>query len=216
MWKGASCDTVLDENNDNFGGNASASDYESRFSTRHGFFESGRDDAKKILEILQQDGPGFDAKAALSELQMRVSGFLVREVLVGILKNINYANRTRCAKLGYKFFVWSSQQESYRHTANSYHLIMKIFAECEEYKAMWRLVDEMIENGFPTTARTFNILICTCGEAGIARKVVESTLVSHLRNAGRLSEARKIIKDMVNKGQILIGLAMSAPRACCL
>jgi pentatricopeptide repeat protein len=36
---------------------------------------------------------------------------------------------------------------------------MKIFVECDEFKAMWRLVDEMIENGFPTTARTFNILM---------------------------------------------------------
>ncbi|XP_021295986.1 pentatricopeptide repeat-containing protein At3g60050-like [Herrania umbratica] len=180
MYKGSSLDSVFDGNHDNFGGYASGS--VGRFSTRHGFFKSGRDDARRILEVLQQDGPGFDAKAALSEMQMRVSGFLVREVLVGILKNINYVNKTRCAKLGYKFFMWSGQQETYRHTTNSYHLIMKIFAECEEHKAMWRLVDEMIENGYPTTARTFNILICTCGEAGLARKVVERFIKSKTFN----------------------------------
>ncbi|XWS48440.1 hypothetical protein CRYUN_Cryun13aG0077000 [Craigia yunnanensis] len=180
MWKGSSFDSVFHETPDNFGGYESGSD--GCFSTRQGFFESGRDDARRILEVLQQDGPGCDAKAALSEMQIRVSGFLVREVLKGILKNINYANKTRCAKLGYKFFVWSGQQEIYRHTANSYHLIIKIFAECEEYKAMWRLVDEMIENGFPTTARTFNILICTCGEAGLARNVVERFIKSKTFN----------------------------------
>ncbi|XP_074376521.1 pentatricopeptide repeat-containing protein At3g60050-like [Apium graveolens] len=38
---------------------------------------------------------------------------------------------------------------------------------------MWRLVDEMIEKGLPTTARMFNIVICTCGQAGLARKTVE-------------------------------------------
>ncbi|KAA8539913.1 hypothetical protein F0562_026605 [Nyssa sinensis] len=144
------------------------------------FFENVRIDAERILEILQQDGPGFDAKAALEDSQIRVSGFLVREVLLGILKTINYANKNQCAKLWYKFFVWSGQH--YRQTVNSYHLIMKLFADSEEFKAMWRLVDEMIEKGYPTTARTFNILICTCGEAGLARKVVERFVKSKTFN----------------------------------
>ncbi|KAM1029470.1 hypothetical protein ACFX2A_042978 [Malus domestica] len=43
---------------------------------------------------------------------------------------------------------------------------------------MWRLVDEMIEKGYPTTAQTFNILIRTCGEAGLAKKVVERFIKS--------------------------------------
>ncbi|KAJ0041905.1 hypothetical protein Pint_17443 [Pistacia integerrima] len=155
---------------------------EGHFSVRRIFVDNVKFDAGRILEILQRDGPGFDAKLALSESGIRVSGILVREVLLGILRNVDYANKTRCAKLGYKFFVWSGQRENFRHTANTYHLIMKIFAECEEFKAMWRLVDEMIENGFPTTARTFNILICTCGEAGLARKVVERFIKSKTFN----------------------------------
>ncbi|KAJ4706038.1 Pentatricopeptide repeat [Melia azedarach] len=167
-------------------GNPSFYDYQhstkERFSVRRSFLDNVKLDATRLLDILQNDGPGFDAKLALSESQIRVSEILVREVLMGILRNINYADKTRCAKLGYKFFVWSGQQENFRHTANSYHLIMKIFADCDEFKAMWRLVDEMIENGFPTTARTFNILICTCGEAGLARKVVERFIKSKTFN----------------------------------
>ncbi|PSR93442.1 Pentatricopeptide repeat-containing protein [Actinidia chinensis var. chinensis] len=146
------------------------------------FFDNVRDDAEKVIVILQQDGPGFNAKAALDDLQVRVSGLLVREVLLGILRTINYTNKSRWVKLGYKFFVWSGEQENYRHTANTYHLIMKIFADAEEFKAMWRLVDEMIEKGFPTTARTFNILICACREAGLARKVVERFIKSKTFN----------------------------------
>lgn len=155
---------------------------EGPFSARRSFLDNVKFDAGRIIEILQHDGPGFDAKLALSESGIRVSGILVRKVLLGILRNIDYENKTRCAKLGYKFFVWSGQQENFRHTANTYHLIMKIFAECEELKAMWRLVDEMIENGFPTTAQTFNILVCTCGEAGLARKVVERFIKSKAFN----------------------------------
>lgn len=152
------------------------------FNGRRSFLGNVRGDAEKVLVILQQEGPGYDVKAALNDLQIRVSGLLVREVLLGILRTINCANKTRCAKLAYKFFVWSGQQENYRHTANSYHLIMKIFADAEEFKAMWRLVDEMIEKGYPTTARTFNILICTCGEAGLAKRVVERFIKSKTFN----------------------------------
>ncbi|GAU15427.1 hypothetical protein TSUD_44650 [Trifolium subterraneum] len=72
----------------------------------------------------------------------------------------------------------ASQQEGYRHTVNAYHLTMDIYAKCEEFKASWRLVDEMIEKGYPVTARTFNILIRTCGEAGLAKTLVESFIKS--------------------------------------
>ncbi|KAM7273152.1 hypothetical protein ACFE04_027816 [Oxalis oulophora] len=142
-------------------------------SSRQCFIRTAKSDAGRVLEILHQDGPGFDAKVTLSELGIRVSGILVREVLLGILRNVTEANKTRCAKLAYKFFLWSSLQENYRHTTSIYHLIMEIFVDCEEYKAMWKLVDEMIENKVSITARTFNILICSCGEAGLAKKAVE-------------------------------------------
>ncbi|XP_057424755.1 pentatricopeptide repeat-containing protein At3g60050-like [Lotus japonicus] len=162
--------------------NEESSGNQKPFSLRKGFLESVKLDAKRVLEILRQDGPGLDARVVLDELQVRPSGLLVREVLVGILKSINHENRTRCAKLAYKFFVWCSQQEAYQHTANAYHLIMNIYAECEEYKALWRLVGEMIEKGFPATARTFNILIRTCGEAGLAKDLVETFIKSKTFN----------------------------------
>lgn len=152
------------------------------FSVRRGFLEDSKTDAEKVLDILKQDGPGFDTLLALDELQLNVSGVLVMEVLRGVLRCINVLNKTQCAKLGYKFFVWSGKDKNYRHTACSYHMIMKIFAECEEFKAMWRLVDEMTEKGYPVTARTFMILICTCGDAGVARKVVERFIKSKTFN----------------------------------
>ena len=73
-----------------------------------------------------------------------------------------------------------SQQEGYQHTVNAYHLVMNIYAECEEFKALWRLVDEMVEKGLPATARTFNILIRTCGEAGLAKSLVVESYIQFL------------------------------------
>lgn len=158
------------------------SDSSDNFSPRQQFLEELRFIAHKVFDILQQDGLGFDARSALDEMQLDVSNRLVREVLTMISKSINHANKSRCAKLSYKFFVWSGQQRNYQHTSNIYNMILKIFADCDELKAMWRLVDEMIENGFPTTARTFNILICMCGEAGMARRLVERFIKSKTFN----------------------------------
>ncbi|KAF8380268.1 hypothetical protein HHK36_027752 [Tetracentron sinense] len=152
------------------------------FSPKWRFSEDFRVEVDVILKILDKDGPDFDVNLALDELQLKLSGSLVREVLIRILKIINHTNKKQCARLGYKFFVWSGQQVNCRHSANSYHLIMKIFADSEEFKAMWRLVDEMIENGFPTTAQTFNILICTCGEAGMEKRLVERFIKSKTFN----------------------------------
>ncbi|KAH6835762.1 Pentatricopeptide repeat superfamily protein [Perilla frutescens var. hirtella] len=173
-------DTSTLHNSVNYSGGRGES--QGNFSARQGFVDEVRSNAERIFEILHQDGPGFDVKPVLSDLGVRVSGLLVREVLSGILKTINYANKNRCAKLGYKFFVWSGEQENYRHTTDIYNLMMVIFSECEEFKAMWRLLDEMIEKGYPTTARTFNLLIRTCGGAGLARKVVERFMKSKTFN----------------------------------
>ncbi|XP_068646165.1 pentatricopeptide repeat-containing protein At3g60050-like [Aristolochia californica] len=151
-------------------------------SPRRRCSEELNSDVYRIYFILQQDGPGFDARSVLSEMEIKVSDTLLRGVLVRILKSINNTNKSRCAKLGYKFFVWSGSQVHYKHTSNSYNLILKLFADCEEFKAMWRLVEEMIENGIHTTSRTFNILICSCGEAGVARKLVERFIKSKTFN----------------------------------
>ncbi|OVA02595.1 Pentatricopeptide repeat [Macleaya cordata] len=157
-------------------------DTQEYYSPRRRYFLGFVSETDRIFKILQQDGPGFDAKFVLDDLQLRVSSNLVREVLLRLLKNINLTNKLRCAKLAYKFFRWSGQQKNYRHTSNTYHLTMKIFAECEHFTDMWRLVDEMTDRGFPTTARTFNILICTCGEVGITRRVVERFIKSKTFN----------------------------------
>ncbi|KAF3580338.1 hypothetical protein DY000_02032173 [Brassica cretica] len=142
--------------------------------------------ASRVLEALHQEEDSvFDTKfSPLDELNVRVSGLLVRDVLVGILRNLRCDdnNKTRCAKLAYRFFVWSTEQERFRHTVDSYHLLMKIFADCGEYKAMWRLVDEMVQDGYPTTARTFNLLICSCGEAGLAKQAVVQFIKSKAFN----------------------------------
>lgn len=173
MWKPCDVDSVRDENF-----NPCEEENQMCFSLRQGFIENARLDARKVLEILGQDDSEVDDRLDLDKLHITPSGILLREVLFGILKSVNRKNKSKCAKSAYKFFVWCGQHEVYQHTTNSYHLILKIFAECDEFKAMWRLVDEMIEKGIPATALTFNILICTSGEVGLPRRLVERFIKS--------------------------------------
>jgi pentatricopeptide repeat protein len=140
-------------------------------------------EAQKIFEVLQQDGPGYNARQVLDEMQLKVSNTLVREVLFRILVSINYANKSRCAKMAYKFFAWSADQSNYCHNSSIYNLTMKIFAESKELKAVWLLLEEMLKKGLPVTARTFNILISTCLESGMARKLIERFIMARTFNS---------------------------------
>lgn len=146
--------------------------------SRRRFSDELRLEADRIFKVLLQDGPGFNARQALDEMRPRVSNALVREVLFRIVVSVDSVNRARYPKLAYKFFVWAGQQEGYRHGTSMYNLVMKVFAECGEVKAMWRLLEEMTEKGLPVSARTFHLLICTCGQAGMRRRLVERFIKS--------------------------------------
>ncbi|XP_073035206.1 uncharacterized protein [Primulina eburnea] len=78
--------------------------------------------------------------------------------------------------------IGDSEGYNYQTSCAKQNFINEIFSKSEEFKAVWRLVDEMIEKGYPTTARTFNILICACGEVALARKVVERFIKSKTFN----------------------------------
>ncbi|KAG2547990.1 pentatricopeptide repeat-containing protein At3g60050-like [Panicum virgatum] len=147
------------------------------FSPRHGprrrFSEDVRLEADRIFRILLQDGPGFSARQALDEMRPKVSNALIREVMFRIVVSVDSVNRERYPKLAYKFLLWAGQQEGYRHNTSMYNLVMKVFAECGEVKAMWRLLEEMAEKGLPVSARTFHLLICASGKVGLRRRLVE-------------------------------------------
>ncbi|KAF3432991.1 hypothetical protein FNV43_RR24093 [Rhamnella rubrinervis] len=159
-----------------------------KFPARRYFLETTRIEGERVLEVLKQylPGSGFDLDLALDELQITVSHRLMKEVLFGILKNVNYATRKRCSSLAQKFFSWSAAaackeegvKRGYVHSTNSYHLMLKIFSECEEVGKVKRLVDEMIEKEVEVTAQTFNILIRTCGECGETRQQLEKFVKS--------------------------------------
>ncbi|KAJ3682182.1 hypothetical protein LUZ60_014755 [Juncus effusus] len=164
-------------------------------------------EAQKIFEILQQDGPGFNARLVLDEMQPQISNSLVREVLFRILTSINCANKSRCAKMAYKFFSWSSQQNNYSHNSSIYNLTMKIFAESEELKAMWRLLEEMLKNGLPVTAckgdkplAALNLLNYM-SDVGFEPSVLHFTnLIDGLSRAGNLDACKYFFDEMIKKG----------------
>lgn len=113
--------------------------------SRRRFFGDVRLEADRIFRILLQDGPGFSTRHALDEMRPKVSIELVREVLFRIVVSVDSVNRERYPKLAYKFFIWAGQQEGYQHSTSMYNLVMKVFTECGEVMAMWRLFEEMVD-----------------------------------------------------------------------
>ncbi|WVZ59538.1 hypothetical protein U9M48_009663 [Paspalum notatum var. saurae] len=141
--------------------------------SRRRSFEDVRLKSERIFRILLQDGPGFSARQALDEMHLKMSNALVREVLLRVVESVDSVNRDRYPKLAYKFFVWAGQQEGYQHGTGMYNLVMKVFAECGEVKAMWRLFEEMASKGLPVSARTFHLLICASEQVGLRRRLVQ-------------------------------------------
>lgn len=170
--EGEACPQERNEKANDDNGSGSGGSSSSRVSGKLDY------EANLIYGILLQDMPGFDVKEVLQQTGLRMTVPLVRLVLLRILESINSSTKSKNAKLAFKFFVWAGQQEGYEHNPEIYNLLMKIFAICEELKAMWRLVDEMTVSGCPITARTFHILLCSCGEAGMPRQVLEKFLRS--------------------------------------
>ncbi|GJN19828.1 hypothetical protein PR202_gb07138 [Eleusine coracana subsp. coracana] len=150
--------------------------------SRRRSFEDLKPQADQIFRILLQDGPGFSARQALDEMRPRVTNELVREVLFRMIVSVDNVNRERFPRLAYKFFMWAGQQEGYQNSTSMYNQVMKVFAQCGEVKAMWRLFEEMAEKGQPVSARTFHLLICSSGQVGLRRRLVERFIKSSTFN----------------------------------
>ncbi|XP_078427487.1 uncharacterized protein LOC144699999 [Wolffia australiana] len=140
--------------------------------------DSTRSDSESIFRVLLQEGPGFSARLELDKLGVPVSPDLVRAVLLLLIRHVTDSNKPRCAKLGLKFFMWAGDRPTYRHTSAAFNLTLKLFSKCDETKAMWRLLDEMLETGLPTTALTFRTLVAASGAPGSARRLVEKFIQS--------------------------------------
>ncbi|XP_039132439.1 LOW QUALITY PROTEIN: pentatricopeptide repeat-containing protein At1g55630-like [Dioscorea cayenensis subsp. rotundata] len=136
-------------------------------------------DADQIISILKQDGLGFEARTALNDLHPNLTAALVHLVLRRIHSSMTTANKSRSAKLAFKFFAWASDQPHYSHPTHIYNLTMKIFSDADELKNMFKLLNEMTIRGLPITAHTLQIIICSCGQAGLARNVVERFIRSN-------------------------------------
>ncbi|KAH7655979.1 hypothetical protein IHE45_18G048600 [Dioscorea alata] len=67
-------------------------------------------DADQIFSILQQDGLGFEARTAINDLWPDLIAALVHVVLRRIHSSMTTTNKSRSAKLAFKFFAWASDQ----------------------------------------------------------------------------------------------------------
>ncbi|KAL5232144.1 hypothetical protein ABZP36_030920 [Zizania latifolia] len=83
-----------------------------------------------------------------------------------------------------------------------HNLVMNVFAQCGELKAMWRLLEEMTDKGLTVSGRTFPLLVCTSGQGGLRWRLVERFIKSSYVAAGEFDEAQKFFDEMLVRGQL--------------
>ncbi|KAH0884519.1 hypothetical protein HID58_060615 [Brassica napus] len=184
--------------------------------------------ASRVLEALHQEEDSvFDTKfSPLDELNVRVSGLLVRDVLMArdglspdlytfniLLHILGRGNKPLAALTTLNHMKEVGIEPSVIHFTTLIDGYV-ISGELEKAKEMF---SEMTSKGQLPNVFTYNAMIrglCMAGEFREAcwmlkemesrgcspNFVVYSTLVSYLRKAGKLGEARKVIRDMVKKG----------------
>ncbi|CAF2084857.1 BnaA06g15590D [Brassica napus] len=116
--------------------------------------------------------------------------------------------------LGYRFFLWASNQPSYRHSYQVCKSMVKILSKMRQFGAVWALLDEMKnQNPHLIEAELFVVLMRRFASANMAKKAVEvldempkygiepdefvfGSLVDALCKNGSVKDASTLLEDM--------------------
>ncbi|OIW20131.1 hypothetical protein TanjilG_01904 [Lupinus angustifolius] len=115
-------------------------------------------DVHEIFRILSSsmDWPLIQENLEKSTIQF------TPDFILDILHNCNVHGNTVL-----KFFSWVGKQTSYRHTAETYNMAIKIAGRGKDFKHMRSLFFEMRRNSYPITSETWTIMIMLYGRTGL-------------------------------------------------
>ncbi|KAL6222740.1 hypothetical protein ACLB2K_006131 [Fragaria x ananassa] len=163
-------------------------------------------EVEKIYRILRK----FHSRVPKLELALHQSGVVLRSGLTERVLN-------RCGdagNLGYRFFVWASQQPNYRPSHDVYRAMIKSLSKMRQFGAVWALLEEMRkENPELITVEMFVVLMRRFASARMVKKAVEvldempkygvevdeyafGCLLDALCKNGSVKEAASLFEDM--------------------
>lgn len=117
----------------------------------------------KITQVVRAELSGVRMEERLDELCLSVSPEIVEKVL------------KRCFKVGHlalRFFYWVKGQPGFRHTTETYNVMLYIVGEGEEFDLMEKLVREMDEELCLNNVKTWTIIVSRYGNANKVGKAL--------------------------------------------
>ena len=173
---------------------------------------NSNEDLQAICAILSSAKDWSLMQEALEKHQIHYTADLVTEILVIC---------SLSGSVALNFFSWVRKQPGYRHTTDTYNMAIKIAGRGKDFKHMRSLFYEMQRNGCLVTSDTWTIMIMSYGRVGLTDialrnfremkacgcKPTASTykyLILSLcgRKGGKVEEALKLFKEMINMGLV--------------
>ncbi|KAJ0982614.1 hypothetical protein J5N97_010869 [Dioscorea zingiberensis] len=117
----------------------------------------------RITEVVRLELSGVGMEKRLDELGLSVGPEIVEKVL------------KRCFKVGHlalRFFYWVKGQPGFRHTTETYNVMLYIAGEGKEFSLMEKLVGEMDEESCLKDIKTWTILVSRYGNANKVGKAL--------------------------------------------
>ncbi|KAK9902545.1 hypothetical protein M0R45_001482 [Rubus argutus] len=163
-------------------------------------------DVEKVYRILRK----FHSRVPKLELALQQSSVVLRPGLTERVLN-------RCGdagNLGYRFFVWASQQPNYRPSYEVYKAMIKALSKMRQFGAVWALLEEMRkESPQLISPEMFVVLMRRFASARMVKKAVEvldempkygcepdeyafGCLLDALCKNGSVKEAASLFEDM--------------------
>ncbi|KAG6438220.1 hypothetical protein SASPL_103157 [Salvia splendens] len=119
----------------------------------------------KVIEIVRCENSSLSMEERLENADCRYN----EEVVVNVLKKY-----FKVPKLGLKFFYWVKSREGFRHSTNTFNMMINVAGEAEEFGLVEELVEEMGKSYCEKDLRTWTILVSCYG----SRKWIGKALVA--------------------------------------
>ncbi|KAK9117416.1 hypothetical protein Sjap_016363 [Stephania japonica] len=158
-----------------------------------------------VSNIVRRD---FYMERTLQKMRINVTSELVYRVL------------RSCNKAGiesFRFFNWARNQPRYQPTTLEFEELIRTLGRTRNWETMWKVAEQMKNQGFTITPETFSLVIESYGQHGLVDRAVEvfnlmknfncaqttevyNSLLSALCEVKNFQGAYALIRRMVRKG----------------
>ncbi|MFS7971940.1 putative Smr domain, tetratricopeptide-like helical domain superfamily, Smr domain superfamily [Helianthus anomalus] len=118
---------------------------------------------ESVSQILRQLKWGPAAEEALWNLNCLLDAYQANQVL----------KQLQDPSVALSFFYWLKRQPGFKHDGHTYTTMVGILGRAKQFGAINKLLDQMVQDGYPPNVVTYNRLIHSYGRANFLNKSLE-------------------------------------------